>query len=115
MRRTISAFRWSGLRRRGDPWLKAKTKTFYERKNQNRSASRRKLASRWSALSTDSRDPAFNRKENTRRAEPVSDGSFSGSLTIGNESPFQAHLVLETNSGFRLILRLENAEPAEPC
>ena len=36
-------------------------------------------------------------------------GSFSGSLTIGNENPFQAHSVLETSFDFRLILRLENA------
>jgi len=35
-------------------------------------------------------------------------GSFPGSLTIGNENPFQAHSVLESSSDFRLILRLEN-------
>src|ERR1022692_2018075 len=39
----------------------------------------------------------------------VVSSSISGSLTIGNESPFQAHSVLESSSDFRLILRLENA------
>ena len=50
MIRTMAASRWSGLRRRTDPQPKAKTKTFYERKNQNLSAPRRSSASRWSAL-----------------------------------------------------------------
>ena len=35
MIRTMAASRWSGLRRHRDPRPKAKTKTFYERKNQN--------------------------------------------------------------------------------
>src|ERR1017187_3001322 len=43
----------------------------------------------------------------------VVSSSISGSLTIGNESPFQAHSVLESSSDFRLILRLENA-PQRP-
>ena len=37
------------------------------------------------------------------------DFSFSGSSCIGNESRFQAHLVLESNPDFRLISGLENA------
>src|ERR1051326_5973883 len=50
MIRTMAASRWSGLRRRTDPQPKAKTKHFYDRKNQNLSAPRRSSASRWSAL-----------------------------------------------------------------
>src|ERR1039457_2725998 len=42
----------------------------------------------------------------------VVSSSISGSSTIGNESPFQAHSVLESSSDFRLILRLENARGA---
>jgi hypothetical protein len=44
----------------------------------------------------------------------VVSSSISGSLTIGNESPFQAHSVLESSSDFRLILRLENAVFTNP-
>src|ERR1035441_659441 len=45
----------------------------------------------------------------------VVSSSISGSLTIGNESPFQAHSVLESSSDFRLILRLENALSSQRC
>jgi len=58
-------------------------------------------------------DPAPHRKENTRTEQTEVSHSFSGSLTIGNENPFQAHSVLETSSDFRLILRLENAASAK--
>ena len=58
---------------------------------------------------TTGRDLARNRKETTRTEHTVVSGRFSGSSTIGNENPFQAHSVLETSSDFRLILRLENA------
>jgi hypothetical protein len=53
-------------------------------------------------------------KENTRTEHTVVSGRFSGSLTVGNENPFQAHSVLESSSDFRLILRLENAIRAMP-
>ena len=64
------------------------------------------------SMCTAGRGPRFNRKENTRTEHTVVSGSFSGSSTIGNGNPFQAHCVLETSFDFRLILRLENAVSA---
>jgi hypothetical protein len=108
MIRTISASRWSGLRRRRDPRPKAKTKTFYERKSyerksQNPSAPRRNPASRWSAPSVEGRDPAFKQKgeypykgssierQLFRLIDHWKRKSVSDSFCIGNEFRFQAH------------------------
>jgi hypothetical protein len=108
----------------------AKTKTFHERKNKTISAPRRSPAFRWSALNggiriripgketrmSDScsiwhrrQRSGTQQKGEYSSKQTVVSGRFSGSLTIGNENPFQAHFVLESSSDFRLILRLENA------
>jgi hypothetical protein len=57
---------------------------------------------------------ADQRQTNERRHRAAA--QFSGSLRIGIEEPFQAHLVLELILDFRLICGLENAEgfPAYP-
>ena len=110
----------------------AKTKTFHERKNKTISAPRRSPAFRWSALNggiriripgketrmSDScsiwhrrQRSGTQQKGEYSSKQTVVSGRFSGSLTIGNENPFQAHFVLESSSDFRLILRLENAVP----
>jgi hypothetical protein len=50
---------------------------------------------------------ADQRQTNERRHRAAA--QFSGSLRIGIEEPFQAHLVLELILDFRLICGLENA------
>jgi hypothetical protein len=51
-------------------------------------------------------------RRNSRQQSVVHERAVSGSSTIRNTIRFQAHLVLETNSDFRLIFGLENALPA---
>ena len=111
MIRIMASSRWSVLRRRRDSGPGAKNKTSYEKKNQNLAAPWRSPASRWSALrrwptnyiprketrisescSLGLPAKAFNRKEQTLQSAVVN-GRISGSLTIGNGNPFQAHSV----------------------
>jgi len=131
MIRSMAASRWSGLRRRRDS--EPKPKPSYERKNQNHLSSavqsrlplvgpeavahksifqgRRPVYPIAVQMTPAGKDPASDKKGEYSHKATVASGSFSGSLTIGNEKPFQAHSVLESSSDFRLILRLENAIP----